>query len=102
MAKEGFDVTLVADGQEAIDTLKTFVPDVMLLDLMMPKKDGFTVLEEIQNNPDWKRIPVIIASNLGQKEDIDRGMKLGARDYIIKSDLSINDVITKINTVIGT
>lgn len=102
MAKEGFDVTLVADGQEAIDRLKTFVPDVMLLDLMMPKKDGFTVLEEIQNNPDWKRIPVIIASNLGQKEDIDRGMKLGARDYIIKSDISINDVITKINTVIGT
>ena len=97
--KAGYEIKIVSDGQEAIDSLETFTPDVILLDLIMPIKDGFVVLEELKKSDKWKNIPVIVASNLGQKEDIDRGMALGATDYIIKSQMPINDVLAKINSV---
>ena len=96
----GFEVKLAMDGEEAIEALKTFQPDIILLDLVMPKKDGFSVLEEIKRDSKTNKIPVIITSNLGQKEDVDRGMKLGAVDYIIKSDVSIADILTKINNIV--
>lgn len=100
LTASGFEVKLAMDGIEAIEILKTFQPDIILLDLVMPKKDGFSVLEEIKKNSKISKIPVIITSNLGQKEDIDRGLKLGAVDYIIKSDISISDILTKINSFI--
>jgi DNA-binding response OmpR family regulator len=101
MAKEGFEVQLAMDGDEALLVLNSFHPDVILLDLVMPKRDGFSVLEEIKKNPKLNKIPVIIASNLGQKEDIDRGMKLGATDYIIKSDMSMEGIVGKIQKIIS-
>lgn len=97
LGKSGFEIKIATDGQEALDILETFTPDVILLDLIMPVKDGFTVLEELKKNDKWKNIPVIVASNLGQKEDIDKSMKLGATDYFVKSDMHINDVLEKIN-----
>ena len=97
--KAGYEIKIVSDGQDAIDSLEAFTPDIILLDLIMPIKDGFSVLEELKKNDKWKNIPVIVASNLGQKEDIDRGMALGATDYIIKSQMPINDVLAKINSV---
>ncbi len=98
--KAGYEIKIVSDGQEAIDSLETFTPDVILLDLIMPIKDGFVVLEELKKNDKWKNIPVIVASNLGQKEDIDKSMALGAIDYIVKSQMPINDVLVKINNVL--
>jgi DNA-binding response OmpR family regulator len=86
-SKAGFEIKIVSDGEEALEALKTFVPDAMLLDLVMPKKDGFAVLEAVKADANLKKIPVIVASNLGQKEDIERAQKLGANDYIIKSDI---------------
>jgi two-component system, OmpR family, alkaline phosphatase synthesis response regulator PhoP len=100
LTKAGFDIKLCADGQEAIDALKIFTPDIILLDLVMPVKDGFATLEEIKKDENLKNIPVIIASNLGQQEDIDRGKKLGATDYVVKSDLSLEKLIEKINLLI--
>ena len=97
LAKAGFDIKLAVDGDEVLAALPDFKPDLILLDLVMPKKDGFAVLEEMKKNASWQKIPVIVASNLGQKEDVDRGMALGAKDYIVKSDTSIDDVIAKIN-----
>ncbi len=102
LTKAGFEVQIARDGQEAMDMVKTFAPDIILLDLVMPVKDGFTVLAELKIDPGLKTIPVLIASNLGQKEDTDRGMKLGAADYFVKSDLSLNTIIEKINNLIGT
>lgn len=102
LTKAGFEVQLARDGQEATEMIKIFLPDLLLLDLVMPVKDGFTVLQEIKSDPLLKNIPVIIASNLGQKEDTDRGLKLGAADYFVKSDLSLNTLIAKINNLIGT
>ncbi len=102
LTKAGFEVQIARDGQEAMDMVKTYLPDIILLDLVMPVKDGFTTLVELKNDPLLKNIPVLIASNLGQKEDTDRGMKLGASDYFVKSDLSLNTIIEKINNLIGT
>ena len=101
LTKEGFEVKIALDGEETIAALSTFTPDLILLDLVMPKKDGFTVLAELKKNPNFQKIPVIIASNLGQKEDIDRAMAEGADDYIVKSDLSMDDLMAKINSFIN-
>lgn len=96
----GFEVKLATDGNEALVALQTFIPDVILLDLMMPVKDGYATLQEIKANPKLKNIPVIVASNLGQAEDVQRALSLGAVDFVVKSDLSLNTLIEKINKMI--
>src|SRR3989344_4373035 len=100
LSKAGYEIKIVSDGQETMDSLETFTPDVILLDIIMPIKDGFAVLEELKKNDKWKNIPVIVASNLGQKEDIDKSMALGATDYIVKSQVPIADILVKINNVL--
>ncbi len=98
--RKGFDVIISGNGNETIDKIKFAKPDLVLLDLIMPYKNGFDVLEEVKMDKKCKDIPVIILSNLGQKSDIERGKKLGVVDYLIKSNLSINDVISKVNEVL--
>jgi two-component system, OmpR family, alkaline phosphatase synthesis response regulator PhoP len=101
LSKSGFDVRIAADGVEVMTVLNEFVPDIVLLDLMMPNKDGFETLKEIKSQDKWKNIPVIVASNLGQAGDIDRATQLGAIDYVIKSDLSMEELLNKINSHLG-
>jgi len=101
LTKEGYEVKMTADGEELMESLKTFKPDLIILDLLMPKKDGFEALKEIKASSENKNIPIIIASNLGQTNDIDQGMKLGANDYIVKSDLSLEDLVKKIKKLIN-
>lgn len=96
LKRAGFDVVSAVDGQEAVDKAKTDKPDIILLDLIMPVKNGFEALEEIKQNEETKKIPVIILSNLGQDSDIQKGKNLGAADYLIKSNFSMNEVIKKI------
>jgi len=99
LTKAGFEVMLASDGNEMLLMLKSFVPDLILLDLVMPVMDGFTTLGEIKLNEQYKKIPILVASNLGQKEDIDRAMELGASGFVVKSDMSLDDLINKINTM---
>lgn len=99
--KAGFEVKIVSDGEECLETLKTFVPDILILDLVMPKKDGFSTLADMKADEKLKNIPVLIASNLEQEEDINRGMKMGANGYIIKSNLSLDDLVAEINKMIA-
>ena len=94
--KSGFTVKLAIDGEEAIKELESFTPDLIILDLIMPKKDGFMVLEDLSKNSKWKSIPVIVATNLEQKEDIDRAKSLGAIDYIVKSNVTIEEIVNKV------
>lgn len=102
LTKAGFEVHMASDGQEVIDLLsKPIVPDILILDLVMPNMDGFGVLTKLKANPTWSKLPIIVASNLGQKEDIDRAQSLGAKDYIVKTDLSLNDLIVKIKKIVG-
>ena len=101
LSKEGIDVFIAHDGDEAmVKVLEK--PDVIILDLMIPKKDGFSVLEDIKKNPDLSHIPVIVLSNLGQQQDQDRAMALGANEYLVKVDYPIQDVIEKIKGYLST
>lgn len=96
----GFEVKIAFDGVETLELLKTFLPDILILDLVMPKKDGFAVLEEMKADEKIKNIPVLIASNLEQNEDIERGMKMGVVSYIVKSNLSLDDLVVKIKSIL--
>lgn len=96
LKKEGFRVEQAVDGEEALQKMKLFRPDLVLSDLIMPKKNGFEVLEEMRLEGKSKKTPVIILSNLGQQSDIDKGKKLGAVDYLIKADFSLKEIIEKV------
>lgn len=98
LSKTGFEIGLATDGEEMLAMIDSFNPDAILLDLMMPKMDGFSLLEKLRGMSQYKTIPIIVASNLGQKEDIDRAMSMGASGYIVKSNLSLSDLVDKINT----
>jgi len=95
-AKAGISVVHAHDGQEAIDSLKNTKPDVILLDLILPKKSGFEVMEQIRQDPQLENAPVIIVSNLGQPEDVARGQELGAVEYFIKAKTSIDDLVNNV------
>jgi two-component system, OmpR family, alkaline phosphatase synthesis response regulator PhoP len=101
LTKAGFEVQIAGDGAELLTMLETYTPDLILLDLVMPVMDGFTALENIRANSNYKSIPIIIASNLGQKEDIDRTRELGATDFVVKSDMSLDNLIDKINKLLA-
>lgn len=92
---DGHTVIAVGDGDDAIEALKTQKFDVVLLDLMMPHTDGFAVLEWKKQQQD--NTPVIVATNLSQEEDKKRVKDLGAKGYFVKSDTSINDIISHIH-----
>ena len=97
--KAGFETTVVFDGVSALNELKANKYDLLLLDLMMPNKDGFSVLNDITENK--IKVPVIVSTNLNQKEDIDKAMSLGAKDYFVKSDTTIAEVVEHIKKVLG-
>ena len=93
---EGFKVVSASDGEKALRLAKKELPDIILLDLLLPKKNGFDVLAELKKNEQTKAIPVIVLTNLGQKEDIDKCFKFGAEDYLIKAHFIPSEVIAKI------
>ena len=95
-SNEGFNVTIAADGEEALPYLDKDPADIVLLDLMLPGMSGFDVLQAIRKSPKWSKVPVIILSNLGQQQDIDKGRALGANDYIIKTNIKISDIVGKV------
>ena len=94
--KEGFAVKAASDGEQALKMVNEDVPDLVLLDLILPKMTGFDVLTEIRVAAPTKNLPVIILSNLGQEEDIMRAKELGALDFLVKADISVNDVVRKV------
>lgn len=100
LARTGFDARFAGNGNELFTLLESFSPDVIVLDLVMPVKDGFETLKELRSSEQWKTIPVIVASNLGQEEDYDRAMALGATDFVVKSNLKLEELIAKINVLL--
>lgn len=90
----GYKVELAADGEEALEKLADGKFNLLLLDLIMPKKDGFGVLEAIQSGK--HKVPVIVLTNLGQEEDLERAKKLGATDYFVKADTPIAEVVSHV------
>ena len=93
---EGWEVTTARDGEEAVESIKKIRPDLVLLDLLMPKKDGFEVLKEIRGDPEFKTLPIIVVlSNLGSDEDIKKALALGANDYFVKTQHPMSEIVEK-------
>ena len=101
LLKENFDISEAVDGEEGIKKVKEEKPDLVLLDLILPGIDGFEVLSRIKKDPVLASIPVIILSNLGQKGDVEKGLKLGAVDYLIKAHFTPGEIIEKVRDVLG-
>jgi len=96
---EKISTKIAEDGEAALDILKSGpLPSVVLLDLILPQKNGFEVLEEMKKAPDLKKIPVIVLSNLGDENDRQRSMELGAAEYLVKANVKIADVISKVKS----
>lgn len=93
---EGFNVTLAADGEQGLKAARENLHNLILLDMVMPVKDGIQTLKELKADETLKKIPVIILSNLGQEADIEETKLLGAADYIVKSNMSIQDMVEKV------
>jgi len=98
LRNSGYDVSVATTGDEGLRKAQVEKPDLVLLDLILPGKDGFMVLEELKKKPETKESPVIILSNLGQEADIQKGNELGAADYLVKADVSLVDLVEKIKS----
>lgn len=94
--KDGFIVEMAPDGQEALKKAKEFKPDIILLDIIMPQLDGFSVLEQLRKDKNFAEVPIIMLTNLGQSEDVEKGKKLGADDYLVKANCTPMDVVSKV------
>lgn len=100
LEKEGYAVSVAVDGSSAYQMASENNPEVILLDLLLPGMSGFEVLEKIKADEKLKAIPVIVFSNLGQKEDIEKAKGLGATDFLIKANFTLDDVVSKIKTIL--
>lgn len=96
---EGFEVVIATDGVEAIEKIKSTKPDVILLDVMMPKMNGLEVLEKIRQDKEFKKTPVLILTNAGEKDSVTKALQLGATDYLIKSSYTPEEVVEKIKQI---
>ena len=97
---EGFEVWLAADGEKGLELAGKKNPDVLLLDLMLPKMNGFVVLENLKKETATKDIPVLLLTNLSQKGDVERGLSMGAKDYLIKAHFMPSEVVAKVQKAV--
>lgn len=101
LSREGYDVYEAVDGEDGVKKAKESKPDIILLDLILPGIDGFEVLAKIKEDSDLVNIPVVILSNLGQRDDVERGLKLGAVDFLIKAHFTPGEIIEKVQKILG-
>jgi len=98
---EGFTVSVSDNGESGLADIKKKKPDIVLLDILLPKMDGFTVLEHAKADKEISEIPVILLTNLGQKDDVDKGLDLGAEDYLIKAHFKPSETVEKVKKVLN-
>ena len=96
LEEAGFKVYLATDGKKGLEAVKNKKPDLVLLDLMLPEMHGFEVLENIKKSPEVENTPVIILTMLGSDDDIKKGLKLGAHDYIVKSQHAVGEIVDEV------
>jgi len=97
---EGFKVSQAGDGEQAVKEAKKKKPDIILLDILLPKMDGYTVLNTLKQDEEVKNIPVIMLTNLGQKDDVEKGIEMGAADYLIKAHFKPSETVEKVRKVL--
>ena len=98
---EGFKTELATDGKAGLDKAKKIKPKLILLDVLLPKMDGFEVLKALKTDATTASIPVILLTNLGQKSDVLKGLELGAADYLIKAHFMPSEVVAKIKEILN-
>jgi len=96
LTNEGYEVSVARDGEEGLKAMREVRPDLVLLDIIMPKMGGFEVMEEMNKDKELKKIPVIVISNSGQPVELDKAQKLGAKDWLIKTEFDPQEVIDKV------
>ncbi len=101
LIQEGYEVSTAHDGEEGLKIMKEVKPDIVLLDIVMPKKSGYEVMEEMSKDPELNKIPIIIISNSGQPVELDKAKELGAKDWLIKTEFDPNEVAEKVRKQIG-
>ncbi len=99
-SSEGYDIFFALDGKKGFSLIKQKKPDLVLLDIMLPEMNGFEILENMQKDEELKDIPVILLTNINQRDDIERGYSLGAKDYIIKTFFTPGEVVEKVKRFI--
>ena len=102
LQREGFSVQLAKNGIEVVEMVKSFKPDLVLLDIILPGKLGFDILAEMKADPKLAKLPFMVMSNLGQDEDIQKAKALGAIDYFVKARIMIDDLIKRISSFLNT
>ncbi len=100
-SQEGFAVTTAENGIEALKKLNEQIPDIILLDIIMPLMDGIAVLKDVKANELWKKIPIIMLTNISEKEKIEGASELGVNDYLIKSHFTPSEVVSKVYTLLN-
>lgn len=98
--QEGYEVTQAENGKDGLELAKKINPDIVLLDIILPQMDGFTVLKSLKADPKLKDIPVVLLTNLGQDGDVKKGIELGAVDYLIKANFTPSQVVDKVKSVL--
>ncbi len=101
LRKEGYEMISALDGEVGFNLAKKEKPDLILLDLVLPKINGFEVLKKLKEDPETKKIPVIILTNLERMSDIDKALESGAAAYLVKVDYSLEEVVEKIKKILG-
>jgi CheY-like chemotaxis protein len=99
LAAQGYEIDVAINGEEALEKIKAFHPNVILLDIIMPKMDGFEVLEALNEDGSIKSLNILVFSTLGQEKDIKRAAELGAKGYINKGFFDFNTLLAKIQEV---
>lgn len=97
-ARAGYEIQTATNGEDAIEVLEKCEPDLFLLDIIMPKMDGFQLLKHLRKDKKYAKVPVIMLTNLGQIDDIRKGEKLGANDYFVKANHTPSEVVKKVKT----
>ena len=101
LQKEGYEISVARDGEEGLKAMREVGPNLVLLDIIMPKMGGFEVMEEMGKNKELKKIPVIVISNSGQPVELDEAQRLGAKDWLIKTEFDPQEVVDKVVKQIG-
>lgn len=99
--EEGYQILSALDGEVGLELAKKELPDLIMLDLVLPKKDGFEVLEGLKKDPETAKIPIIILSNLEGSSEVERAIELGATTYLAKTNYRLEEIVEKIKNILG-
>lgn len=101
LGHEGYEIVNAKDGEEGLNLMRQTKPDLVLLDIILPKKNGLEVMQEMRKDSELKDMPVIVISNSGQPVELDKAKQLGALDWIIKTEFDPNEVVEKVKKFLG-